>query len=166
MVTEPGGHCYTVEDCHRFHSTPSDVDRYLLGEGSDRRIYDKLGAHSMRIAGVAGTRFSVWAPNASRVSVVGSFNDLGRAAARHAPAPRQRHLGDLPAARRAGDRYKFELLDRRGRLLPLKSDPFGRAFEHRRQRRHRPREPPSLAGRGLASGAHDQPRARPPGQHL
>ncbi len=128
-VTEPGGHSYSVEDCYRFHSTLSDVDRYLLGEGSDRRIYDKLGAHPMRIAGVAGTRFSVWAPNASRVSVVGSFNDWdGR---RHVM---RLHPGNgiweifLPHAA-PGDRYKFELLDRRGHLLPLKSDPFGRAFE-------------------------------------
>jgi 1,4-alpha-glucan branching enzyme len=123
------GHEYTIEDCYRFPSTLGDVDRYLLGEGTDRRIYDKLGAHPMRIAGVDGTRFSVWAPNASRVSVVGSFNDWdGR-----------RHSMRLHAANgiweifvphvSGGDHYKFELLDRDGRRLPLKADPFGRAFE-------------------------------------
>ena len=128
-VTEYRAHHYTVEDCYRFPSTLSDVDRYLLGEGSDRRIYDKLGAHPMHIAGVAGTRFSVWAPNASRVSIVGNFNDWdGR---RHVM---RLHPGNgiweifLPHVA-PGDRYKFELVDHHGRLLPLKSDPCGRAFE-------------------------------------
>jgi 1,4-alpha-glucan branching enzyme len=128
-ITDHSGHSYVLEDCYRFPSTLSDVDRYLLGEGSDRRIYDKLGAHPMRVAGVDGTRFSVWAPNASRTSVVGNFNDWdGRRNVMRL------HPGNgiweifLPHVT-AGDRYKFELLDRHGRLLPLKTDPFGRAFE-------------------------------------
>ncbi len=128
-ITDHRSHSYTIEDCYRFPSTLSDVDRYLLGEGTDRRIYDKLGAHTMRISGVDGTRFSVWAPNASRVSVVGVFNDWdGR---RHVM---RLHPGNgiweifVPHVG-SGDHYKFELLDRDGRLLPLKADPFGRVFE-------------------------------------
>ncbi len=128
-ITDHRSHSYTIDDCYRFPSTLSDVDRYLLGEGTDRRIYDKLGAHTMRIFGVDGTRFSVWAPNASRVSVVGSFNDWdGR---RHAM---RLHPGNgiweifIPHVG-SNNHYKFELLDRQGQLLPLKADPFGRAFE-------------------------------------
>ncbi len=120
---------FDYEDPYRFPSTLGDIDRYLLGEGSDRFVYEKLGAHVMRIAGVTGTRFAVWAPNASRVSVVGDFNDWdGR---RHVM---RLHPGNgiweifIPAAAH-GSRYKYELLDCDGHLLPLKSDPFGAFHE-------------------------------------
>jgi 1,4-alpha-glucan branching enzyme len=52
--------------------TPEDF--YLFNEGSHYRIYDKLGAHPFDSKGVKGTVFGVWAPNARRVSVIGSFN--------------------------------------------------------------------------------------------
>jgi 1,4-alpha-glucan branching enzyme len=53
----------------------SDYDRYLFGQGTHYRIFDKLGAHVMRINRVSGVHFAVWAPNAVRVSVVGDFNE-------------------------------------------------------------------------------------------
>ena len=49
-------------------------DLFLFNEGNHARLYDKLGAHPRTVAGVAGTQFSVWAPNAAAVSVVGDFN--------------------------------------------------------------------------------------------
>ena len=52
----------------------SEFDLHLFGEGNHNRIYDKLGAHPYSRGTAAGTRFAVWAPNAERVSVVGSFN--------------------------------------------------------------------------------------------
>ena len=45
--------------------TPHDV--YLFNEGTQFRLYDKLGAHTVRAQGVEGTYFAVWAPNAERV---------------------------------------------------------------------------------------------------
>ena len=53
----------------------SDQDLYLFNEGSNYRIHEKMGAHLITHNGVAGCVFSVWAPNARSLSVVGSFND-------------------------------------------------------------------------------------------
>jgi 1,4-alpha-glucan branching enzyme len=56
------------------HSLLTDNDLYLFNEGSHYRIYDKMGAHLVGTGSNAGTTFSVWAPNAREVSVIGSFN--------------------------------------------------------------------------------------------
>ncbi len=52
-----------------------ELDHYLFGQGTHYKIYNKLGAHKAIVKGVTGIYFSVWAPNARRVSVVGEFND-------------------------------------------------------------------------------------------
>ena len=54
-----------------------------------------LGSHPRTVAGVAGTTFAVWAPNAATVSVIGDFNGWDRA--RHPLAP----VGRLRASGRA-----------------------------------------------------------------
>ena len=52
----------------------TDDDIYLFNEGSHFRLYDKFGAHSIEEAGVSGSYFAVWAPDAEQVSVIGDFN--------------------------------------------------------------------------------------------
>jgi len=118
-----------IEDSYRFPSTLGEQDLYYLGEGRHESNYYALGAHEMTVLGVAGTRFAVWAPNASRVSVVADFNAWdGRL---HVM---RKHPGNgiwelfMPGVG-TGTHYKYELLDRRGTLLPLKNDPFGSYFE-------------------------------------
>jgi 1,4-alpha-glucan branching enzyme len=49
-------------------------DLYLFNEGSHFRLYEKLGAHPLTARGETGTLFSVWAPAAERVYVMGEFN--------------------------------------------------------------------------------------------
>ncbi len=52
----------------------SEQDLYLFNEGTHREIYNHLGAHCVEVNGIKGTCFSVWAPNASEVSLIGDFN--------------------------------------------------------------------------------------------
>jgi 1,4-alpha-glucan branching enzyme len=120
-----------LEDPFRFGAVLGEMDVWLLGEGSHLRPYEILGAIPGEWEGVAGTRFAVWAPNANRASVVGDFNHWdGR---RHVMRLR-RECGVweifLPGVA-AGARYKFELLDGQGRLLPQKADPYARQSELR-----------------------------------
>jgi 1,4-alpha-glucan branching enzyme len=118
------------EDTYRFLPVLSDYDLYLLGEGSDQRLYDKLGAHPLTLDGVEGVSFVVLAPDARRVSVVGDFNYWD---ARRHPM-RKRGMGYwelfIPHAK-VGDHYKFDMIGPNGRHLPLKSDPLAFATEMR-----------------------------------
>jgi len=118
-----------VEDAYRFPSMLGDLDLYLIGQGSHREIYRKLGAHPTSSLGVSGTFFAIWAPNASRVSVIGEFNNWdGRCHVMRL------HPGNglweifVPGVGQ-GAYYKFELLDKQGELLPFKSDPLGQFHE-------------------------------------
>ncbi|MBL8519766.1 MAG: 1,4-alpha-glucan branching protein GlgB [Betaproteobacteria bacterium] len=112
-----------------------DEDLHYLHEGTHRRPYLVLGAHPARPAHGAGfaegVRFAVWAPNATRVSVVGDFNqwDGRRHPMRSRGASGVWELF-MPGVR-VGDRYKFEIRDRSGQVLPQKADPYARAAELR-----------------------------------
>ncbi len=121
---------WQVEDPFRFGPVLSDMDEYLLGEGTIKRLWHVLGAHLITHEGTPGTHFAVWAPNAERVSVVGGFNAWdGR---RH---PMRKRGGTgvwetfLPGIG-DGEAYKYELRGPGGVLLPLKSDPVGFGSEH------------------------------------
>ncbi|HEV8725890.1 MAG TPA: 1,4-alpha-glucan branching enzyme, partial [Candidatus Binatia bacterium] len=102
----------------------SDHDIYLFNEGSHFRLYDKLGAHPMRLNGVDGTHFAVWAPDAERVSVLGNFNDWDNTS--HPLSPRAGSgiwQGFLPGVGR-GELYKFHIRSRFGGYRVDKTDPF------------------------------------------
>ena len=75
LVTDyQDGSTVVSADPYSFDSQIGSMDVYLFSEGNHWEIYKKLGAHPMKIDGVAGTYFAVWAPHARRVSVVGNFN--------------------------------------------------------------------------------------------
>ncbi|MBQ4471895.1 MAG: 1,4-alpha-glucan branching protein GlgB [Alphaproteobacteria bacterium] len=114
----------TTRDPYSFLPVLGETDLYLYNEGKHYQIYEKLGAHLITHDGVPGASFAVWAPNATRVSVVGNFNNWdGR---RHMMRPRgssgiwEIFIPNLTE----WDIYKYELTDNSGRLLPLKADPF------------------------------------------
>ncbi|MBD8531033.1 1,4-alpha-glucan branching protein GlgB [Massilia sp. CFBP 13647] len=118
-----GSHQQEMDDPYRFGPVLGEMDIWLLSEGTHYRPYEKLGAHPLRVEGVDGVNFAVWAPNARRVAVVGSFNNWdGR---RH--AMRKRGASGIweifiPGLA-AGDVYKFEIKTQAGERL-LKADPF------------------------------------------
>lgn len=119
------GNVVELDDPYRFPPVMGDQDLYLFGEGNHHYLYEKLGAHPMTLEGVEGVSFAVWAPGASRVSVVGGFNNWdGR---RHVM---RKHAGIgvweifIPNIG-DGEAYKYELKGPDGALLPLKADPYG-----------------------------------------
>ncbi|MDR2697191.1 MAG: 1,4-alpha-glucan branching protein GlgB [Holophagales bacterium] len=119
-----GSHSWELEDPYSFGPVLGELDRYLMGEGNHLEAYRKLGAHPCERNGVDGVAFALWAPNARRVSVVGSFNHWdGRCHLMQQYA--MNGVWELFIPRLVpGDLYKFEIQGLNGNLIPLKSDPF------------------------------------------
>jgi len=119
-----GGHEHVIYDPYAFKTrTITDFDIHLFGEGNHHRIYEKLGAHTTTIDGVAGVYFAVWAPNARNVSVLGNFNQWdGR---KHQMRRLDNGIWDLfiPTLT-TGEAYKYEVKNHDGHIYE-KSDPYG-----------------------------------------
>lgn len=123
IVEDGEGNLKKLKDAYNFKPqiNENDIDRFTAG--IHYTIYDKLGAHPMKIDGVDGVYFAVWAPNAIRVSTVGDFNNWdGR-------VHQMRRLGAsgifeifIPDARE-GQNYKYEIKIKGG-LTFLKADPY------------------------------------------
>ena len=117
-----------LEDPYRFWPTLGPLDLHLMGEGTHRRLWDVLGARPIIHQDVAGTAFSVWAPSARSVRVVGDWNGWdGR-------AHPMRMLGAsgvwelfIPEVGH-GARYKYEVVGADGHVR-LKADPVARWSE-------------------------------------
>ena len=98
-------------------------DLHLFGEGNHLELYRKLGAQVCVKDGRPGGHFSVWAPNAAAVSVVGDFNSWKPA------AQPMKNLGDsgvwalFVAGVSPGARYKYEISFKAGGSAQ-KADPF------------------------------------------
>jgi 1,4-alpha-glucan branching enzyme len=106
----------------------SQDDLKLFHAGRLLDVYEKLGGHCAVVEGRQGARFAAWAPGASRVSVVGDFNDWDGLR-----NPMQRTDADgvwelfVPGLG-AGTGYKFELHNETTGQLVIKTDPYARAF--------------------------------------
>jgi len=150
------GEPVVLDDPYRHGPLLADADLHYLAEGTHLRPFEVLGAHPLRLGegdhAVEGVRFAVWAPNASRVAVVGDFNawDGRRHPMRHRGASGVWELFVPHAAR--GDHYRYEIRAADGRVLPLKSDPYARAAQVR----------PESAS--VVAGPLPRPRPLPPGR--
>ena len=117
-------------DPYAFAPSISEHDRFLFNAGRLHEAYRTLGSQPMVQAGVAGTRFAVWAPNAERVSVVGDFNGWdGRLHPLAAPGASGLWEIFVPGVG-PGNLYKFEVAARSGGVV-LKTDPYAQSFEMR-----------------------------------
>ncbi|MCH1952887.1 1,4-alpha-glucan branching protein GlgB [Enterocloster sp. OA13] len=132
LVTYDNGVTDEIHDPYAYAPQFASEDLKKFAAGIHYSIYDKMGAHPMTINGVSGVYFSVWAPCAMRVSVVGDFNLWdGR---RH----QMRRIGEgdgsvfelfIPGLT-TGVIYKYEVKTKAG-LPMLKADPYGNYAELR-----------------------------------
>jgi 1,4-alpha-glucan branching enzyme len=124
------GTTWVFDDPFRFGPVLGEMDEYLLGEGTHKRLWQVLGAHPITHEGVEGVHFAVWAPNAQRAAVVGDFNLWdGRRAPMRKRGPSGVWEIFIPGLTE-GTVYKYELRGPDGGLLPLRSDPVGFGSEH------------------------------------
>lgn len=110
----------------------TDHDIYLFREGKHYRLYEKFGAHSVEKDGVQGVYFSVWAPNAKQVSVIGEFNNWSHKD--HILFPRWDGSGiweGFIAGLSWGTLYKYAI-ESVGKILE-KSDPYALSWEQNLQ---------------------------------
>ena len=129
-TTYEDGSTVTLADPYAFEPQISDMDIYLFAEGKHYEIYEKLGAHPMKLNGVEGTYFAVWAPNARRVSVVGDFNMWdGALHPMNMMGPSGIHELFIPGVKE-GAVYKFQILTRFDELI-YKADPYGNCCQFR-----------------------------------
>lgn len=117
------GHEETFIDPYIFEPVIDPIDVSRFNEGQHYEIYEKLGAHPMKVDGIEGTLFAVWAPNAERVSVVGDFNNWD---GRRYPMRKLDYSGifELFIPGDFVDKiYKYEVRTRAGQTI-LKADPY------------------------------------------
>ena len=122
-----------IREYHDAYAFPSMItleeeQKFINGICYD--IYEKLGAHPMKVNGVDGVYFAVWAPNALRVSVVGDFNNWDGRMYQMNLLPVsgifELFIPDIPI----GALYKYELKLKDG-LTYLKADPYANEAELR-----------------------------------
>ncbi|MET0385637.1 MAG: 1,4-alpha-glucan branching protein GlgB [Polyangiales bacterium] len=113
---------------HAYAGQIGDTDFHLFNEGKHVKLYEKLGAHPIERGGKRGVVFRVWAPNASRVSLVSSFNDWNTnstpLASLGASGIWEVFVPDLPN----GTIYKYHIESNQRGYQVDKADPYG--FHH------------------------------------
>ncbi|HLT53989.1 MAG TPA: 1,4-alpha-glucan branching protein GlgB [Flavobacteriaceae bacterium] len=113
------------------HSLFTDFDINLFKSGKHFRLYEKFGSHILTLDGVEGTYFSVWAPSAKSVSVIGDFNFWN---------PQEHKLfvrwdesgiweGFIPNVGK-GSLYKYKIESHSHGVSTEKADPYARRCEH------------------------------------
>ncbi len=123
LIKDSTGKAKSIHDPYAFEPLMDREDFIKFGSGIHYHIFEKLGAHIKTRNGVDGTEFAVWAPSASRVSVIGDFNNWdGRLCQMHRLDPIGIFEIFVPGASEF-DGYQFEVKTRSG-LVYKRPDPF------------------------------------------
>jgi 1,4-alpha-glucan branching enzyme len=112
------------------HSSLGELDLYLIAEGRHEQLWKALGAQVKRdeSGALLGTAFSVWAPNAQAVSLIGDHNFWDR------NSHQMHRIGSsgiweiFVADIGVGTKYKFAVCGIDGRWVDH-ADPMARATE-------------------------------------
>ena len=123
------GRQWKERDAYSFGPVLGEMDIYLFNEGTHYDVHKVLGAHVKLIDDLPGVHFSVWAPSAQRVSVVGDFNNWdGRVHQMRKLLPSGIWEIFLPGVHE-GAHYKFEIRSAHGDVS-LKTDPYAFFAQH------------------------------------
>ena len=122
-IKDSKGNTTTEKDPYSFPDSITKRDIQKFNSGIHYKAYELMGSHVIRLNGVEGVRFAVWAPNAMRVSVVGDFNNWdGR-------IHQMERLFDsgifeifIPGIT-DGEKYKYEIKLHTGQVY-MKRDPY------------------------------------------
>lgn len=112
-----------ITGLYSYDTILTDYDIHLLGEGNHYKSYEKLGARQVRIDGINGVHFAVWAPNAVRISVIGNFNNWDRDLHPLSRIRNSDFWGIFVPELAEGETYKFAIETRGGEILE-KADPY------------------------------------------
>ena len=126
-ITRKDGSVVTCKDPYRFPPVIGREDSIKLSGGVHYSVFDRLGAHPMRVDGIWGVNFAVWAPNVARISVVGPFNNYdGRLHQMRMNDTRGIFEIFIPDLKQ-GCEYQYEVKTKDGFLF-VKPDPFTMRF--------------------------------------
>ena len=103
---------------------------YLFGQGTHYDIYSKLGAHPCKRGRWPGVEFAVWAPNAKRVWVIGTFNGWNETSHEMKRLEPNGIYELFVSKAKEGDLYKYLIETQDGRKL-YKADPYANYAEVR-----------------------------------
>ena len=111
----------TSEKSVKSLTAEKEIDRF--NDGKQCRAYDFLGAHPVENS--QGIRFSVWAPNASKVSVIGDFNSWKEDSDVLSPLETSGIWTGTVSDATSGDRYKYRIFSDSEDYEVDKADPYG-----------------------------------------
>ena len=117
---------------HMIKTNPSDYQIHLFHDGSYFKSYEVFGAKIITTDEISGVAFTVWAPHARNVSVVGDFNAWDGSNHRMAKLNVEGIWHLFIEGLKAGECYKYEILTQKGELR-LKADPYAYYAEIRPQ---------------------------------